>query len=112
VSKYKAKKTIVDNIKFHSQAEADYYVELKLLKRAKKIKDFDLQPEYELIPKFKKNGKTYRAVKYIADFLVTNLDGSKEVVDVKGVLTPVYRIKKTLFESKYPHLTIKEIKRS
>jgi len=111
MSKYRAKKTTVDNIVFDSKAEADYYVELKLLKRAKKIKDFDLQPEYVLVEPFKKNGKTFRAVKYIADFLVTNLDGSEEVVDVKGMATPVYRLKKTLFESKYPHLTIKEVRR-
>jgi Protein of unknown function (DUF1064). len=111
VSKYRAKKTVIDGIMFDSKAEAQYYVELKLLKRSKKIASFECQPEYELIPKFKKNGKTFRAVKYIADFLVTHLDGSEEVVDVKGVLTPVYRLKKTLFESKYPHLTIKEVKR-
>jgi hypothetical protein len=111
VTKYKARKTTVDNIQFDSAAEARYYVELKLLKRAKKIKDFERQPVFVLVEPFKKNGKKYRGTKYKADFLVTNLDGSQEVVDVKGVLTPVYRLKKTLFESKYPHLTIKEVRR-
>lgn len=36
-SKYKAKKTIVDNITFDSKKEANRYCELKLLERAKVI---------------------------------------------------------------------------
>lgn len=109
MSKYKARKTTVDNICFDSRAEANYYSQLKLLKRAKKILDFELQPEYTLLKPFRKNGKAYRGIKYRADFLVTHLDGSKEVIDVKGVKTAVYAMKKQLFENMYPDLTIKEV---
>lgn len=111
MSKYGARKTVIDNIRFDSAAEARYYHELKMRKRAKEILDFELQPEYELLKPFKKDGKKYRGIKYRADFLVTNLDGSQEVIDVKGVRTTVYLLKRQLFESKYPHLTIKEVSR-
>lgn len=108
-SKYGARKTTIDNIVFHSKAEAEYYHKLKMLKRAKQITDFDLQPEYVLLKPFRKNGKAYRGIKYKADFLITHLDGSQEVIDVKGYKTAEYRMKKQLFESLYPDLTIIEV---
>ena len=110
-SKYGAKKITIDNIKFHSRAEANYYSHLKLLKRAKQIVGFEIQPEYIVYDGFVRDGKKYQPIKYRGDFLVTYPDGRKEVIDVKGVQTPVYRLKKMMFESKYPHLTIKEIRR-
>ena len=103
---------MVDGIKFDSKKEAEYYYQLKLLKQAGKIKDYRLQQRYELQPAFKKNGKKYRAITYIADFVITNNDGTTEVVDVKSsktFKTQVYRIKKKMFEYKYPELTIKEV---
>ena len=111
-SKYNNQKTMVDGIKFDSKKEAEYYCQLKLLKQAGEIKDYRLQPRYELQPAFKKNGKKYRAITYIADFVITNNDGTTEVVDVKSsktFKTQVYRIKKKMFEYKYPGLTIKEV---
>ena len=111
-SKYNNQKTMVDGIKFDSKKEAEYYCQLKLLKQAGKIKDYMLQPRYELQPAFKKNGKKYRAITYIADFAIVNNDGTTEVVDVKSsktFKTQVYRIKKKMFEYKYPELTIKEV---
>lgn len=109
-NKYNNKKTIVDGIEFDSKKEAEYYQKLKFLKRAGEIKDFGLQPRYELQPKFSKNGKTYRAITYIADFVIDNTDGTTDVVDVKGIETQVFKIKKKLFEHKYPDLSLKVIK--
>lgn len=100
-SKYGNKKTIVDNIKFDSQAEAVYYNQLKWLKQAKQIKDFKIQPKYLLQDSFKKNGKTFRKIEYIADFEVYKLDGSVEIIDIKGTLTKEFRLKQKLFELKY-----------
>lgn len=102
-SKYGAKKTKLDGYTFDSRAEAAYYSQLKLLKRAGKIRDFSLQPRYGLVDPYKhpKTGKKVRGVEYVADFLVSHLDGSTEVVDVKGVRTEAYKIKKKLFETKY-----------
>lgn len=43
---------------------------------------------------------------YIADFLVTDLDGSQRVIDIKGVETATFRVKLKLFQLKYPTLPI------
>jgi len=109
-SKYNNQKTIVDGIKFDSKKEAEYYCQLKLLKQAGKIKDYRLQPRYELQPAFEKNGKKYRAITYIADFAIINNDGTTEVVDIKGVETQVFKIKKKLFEYMYPDLKLNVVK--
>jgi len=91
VSKYHAKKTVVDGIIFQSRKEAKRYQELKLMQRAGLISDLRRQVTFELIPK--QQGE--RAVSYIADFVYSE-DGQTVVEDVKGVRTPVYRIKKKL----------------
>ncbi|MGP4073804.1 DUF1064 domain-containing protein [Piscibacillus sp. B03] len=100
--KYRAHKTVIDDIKFDSKAEAEYYLHLKLLKRVGEIKDFKLQPKYLLQEKFKKRGKTFRAIEYIADFEIEHNDGTIETVDVKGMETKDFKLKRKLFEKKYP----------
>lgn len=109
MSKYGNRKTIIDNIKFDSRAEAMYYSRLKLLKQGKQIESFECQPEFVLLPPFQKGKKKYRGIKYVADFRIVHLDGSIEIVDVKGFKTDGYRMKKQLFESLYPDLTINEV---
>ena len=99
----------VDNIKFASIKEAEYYQDLKLLYRAGEVVKFTLQPEFILQKKFKKNGKTIRAIKYIADFWVEYKDGTKEVIDTKGFKTDIFRIKQKIFEYRYPKLKLKII---
>lgn len=100
-NKYGARKTVVDGITFDSKAEAKYYEQLKWLKQTKQIKDFSLQPRFELQEAFKKNDKTFRKIEYIADFEITNLDGSKEVIDIKGMETKEFAIKRKLYERKF-----------
>lgn len=110
--KYHNRKTVVDGITFDSAAEAGRYTELKLLERAGKIKDLRLQPKFELIPAFQKNGKKYRKTTYIADFSYFDNESMKNVVeDVKGVKTQVFALKKKLFEYRYPDLTLTEVTR-
>lgn len=102
-NKFGNRKTVVDGIKFDSRAEAKYYEQLKWLKKAKQIKDFKLQPIFLLQEAFKKNGNTIRKIEYKADFEIHNLDGSVEIIDVKGVETEAFKIKKKLFEKRYPY---------
>lgn len=110
MNKYHSKKTKVNGITFDSKAEAQRYCELLLLIRHGDITDLVLQPEYELIPAFKKNGKRYRKTVYKADFSYIDVKNNKVIVeDVKGVKTPVYRLKKKLFEYRYPEYEILEI---
>ncbi|MBS4172093.1 DUF1064 domain-containing protein [Bacillus sp. FJAT-49736] len=99
--KYGNHKTVIDGINFDSKAEAIYYNQLKWLKQAKQIKNFKLQPKYILQEAFTKNGKRFRKIEYVADFEVHKLDGSVEVVDIKGVETKEFVIKRKLFERKY-----------
>ena len=113
--KYHNTKTVADGIKFDSRLEAERYAQLKILERAGVIRDLELQPEYELIPSFKKDGKTWRRTVYKADFRYILAEGDRIIIeDVKGstaVITDVFRLKQKLFEYRYPELTIKIVTR-
>ena len=107
--KYGNTKVTVDGHTFDSKAEAERYCQLRLLERAGVIRGLECQKVYELIPAYKKGKKTVRAVKYLADFVYTE-NGKTIVEDVKGCRTDVYKLKKKLFEWRYPELEIKEVK--
>lgn len=103
-AKYGNCKTVVDGIAFDSQKEANRYCELKMLRMSGQIKDFECQPEFELLPPFRYNGRTVKGVKYKGDFKVIYLDGHTEIEDVKSVATArdkVYRLKVKMLLSKY-----------
>lgn len=101
-NKFKAQKTVVDGIKFDSKIESQYYSHLKQEKEKGLIKDFSLQPAYELQPKFEYMGISRQAIKYVADFLIHHNDGSEVIVDIKGQPTTDAKLKRKLFEYKYP----------
>ena len=87
-----------------------YYQQLKLMERQGLIKDVKLQVKFELQSKYKKNNKTIRAINYIADFTYFDVNKGKTIiVDTKGYRTEVYKLKKKIFEYKYPDLKIKEV---
>lgn len=97
-SKYNAKKVKIDGHVFDSIKESEYYQELKLRLSANDILGFCIQPIFILSP----------SISYRPDFIVWNLDGTTEIIDVKGFKTDVYKIKKKLFEEKFK-LQIKEV---
>jgi hypothetical protein len=101
-SKYRAVKTEVDGITFDSKREAARYMELVLLERAGEISRLELQPKYDCVV----NGK--KICTYKADFRYFNANGSV-VEDVKGMKTPVYRLKKKLVEALFPGVKIQEV---
>ena len=113
--KYHNTKTVADGIKFDSKLEAERYAQLKIMERAGVIRDLELQPSFELLPSFRKNGKTWRKTVYKADFRYILCDGDRIIIeDVKGstaVITDVFRLKQKLFEYKYPELSIKIVTR-
>ena len=113
--KYHNKKTVADGIKFDSKLEAERYTQLKMMERAGVIRNLELQPSFELLPSFRKNGKTWRKTVYKADFRYILCENDKTIIeDVKGsasVITDVFRLKQKLFEYKYPELTIKIVTR-
>ena len=110
VAKYHNKKVKYDGYTFDSIREKNYYIKLKLLEKAGKIKELELQKEFELQPSYKLNNKTIRKITYRADFTYkTAKDDKLHVIDVKGYRTDVYRLKKKLFEYRYK-IEIEEIK--
>lgn len=108
MSKYRAKKTVIDGIKFDSKKEAKRYIVLRELEKQGNIEKLMLQPRFLLQEGFRKNGKAYRKIEYVADFMYEQ-DGKLIIEDVKGIKTDVYKLKQKLFEKRYQNLTIKEI---
>ena len=101
-NKYRARKTTVDGITFDSRKEAYRYLALKGMEEDGSIEDLRRQVRYELIPAFDVDGRHYRPVYYVADFVYVDKETGKEVVeDVKGVRTDVYRLKSKLFARRY-----------
>lgn len=93
-SKYGATKTVMDGITFHSKGEAIRYSELKNLERAGKIQSLSLQPKFPIVV------NDIKICNYIADFKYT-LDGVEIVEDFKGMVTPIYKLKKKLVKACY-----------
>ena len=116
--KYGAKATVVDGIRFASLREANRYSELKLLERAGEIRNIELQPRFTFYVHFE------TMFTYVADFAyerpitVAELEEVKNdkrrwrsgcflpkwhrvIEDVKGVRTPIYKLKKKLIEKSY-----------
>lgn len=86
--KYRNIPTELDGFKFASKREAKRYQELKLLK----VDGLSIQPEFPL----KAEGQLI--CKYRGDFAYLE-NGRLVVEDVKGVKTPVYRLKKKLMKA-------------
>ena len=105
-NKYGAKREVVDGIKFASRREARRYRELKILSDAGLITELELQPKFKLGPDEAPylirsagypNGR--RAV-YLADFRYRH-EGELVIEDVKGVDTPLSRLKRAIVEAQY-----------
>lgn len=94
-SKYRAVKTEVDNVMFASKKEAARYRALKAMVKAGLITELKLQPEFKVIVEGKK------ICTYKADFTYLNENSEWVIEDVKGMKTPVYRLKKKLVEAIY-----------
>lgn len=108
-SKYHAQPTVVDGIRFASKAEARHYAELKLREKAGEIKNLELQPKFPLMVPEHGSGFDVKVGHYIADFRYREgPKGVLRVVDVKGMKTPVYRLKKKMVEAQYG-ITITEV---
>lgn len=90
--KFKAIPTEVNGIKFASKKEARYYQELLLRQKAGEVIFFLRQVPFHI----------HGGVRYVVDFVEFRADGTVAFVDVKGMPTPEYKIKKKMVESLYP----------
>ena len=101
MNKYHNKKVVFNGIKFDSKKESQYYAILKMLEKSGKIRDLKLQVPFTLIETFKLGDKTYRKMKYIADFTYYDDKDNLHVVDTKGYRTKEYDLKKKLMAWKF-----------
>lgn len=82
---------------YASLAEAAYAKELDLLVGAGRVAWWEAQVPYEL---YGRGGSL--VCRYVADFVVSYPNRKREVVEIKGVETPVWRLKQKLFRDNYP----------
>lgn len=93
-SKYRNRKVVIDGVTFDSKAEASRFGTLKLRERIGEITDLELQVRFPLVV----NGT--KVTTYVADFRYREVStGAVIVEDVKGVRTPVYKLKKKLMQA-------------
>lgn len=102
-SKYNAKKVEIDGIKFDSKAEGEFYLHLKKQVTERQILGFERQKRMLLQEGFSVEGVKgkIRPIFYVVDFIVTENDGTITYIDVKGVETDVFKLKKKLFMKRY-----------
>jgi hypothetical protein len=98
MAKYHNKKTVVAGITFDSKAEASRYIELSTLEMAGKISALRLQERFKIADPCVIHGRKHAARYYVADFVYTR-DGKKIIEDKKGVVTPMYSLKRHLMKS-------------
>lgn len=111
--KYNAKKVEIDGIKFDSIAEGEYYLHLKEQVAEHKILGFERQKRMLLQEGFSVEGVKgrIRPIFYVVDFVVVQNNGSFTYIDVKGVETSVFSIKRKLFMKRYNTALLKVKKR-
>ncbi|MDS3991643.1 DUF1064 domain-containing protein [Staphylococcus capitis] len=101
MSKYNSKKVEYKGFVFDSKIECDFYQHLER-NLGDEYDYIELQPRYELIPKFDNQRKT----EYIADFALWKDNKMLEVIDVKGMPTEVAKLKAKIFRDKYPNIKL------
>lgn len=100
MTKYGAKKITVDGETFDSTGEANRYQQLRWLERAHEIKALSRQPSFVLSV----NGSEVCELR--GDFAY--YEGSRRIVeDFKGLMTPVFRLKRKLFKALHPDIELR-----
>ena len=96
MAKYNNIKTTINGCKFDSKKEANRYLELREMERRGEISNLELQVKYPLTV----NGTI--VCSYICDFRYVEKGYLTYVIeDVKGVKTPLYRLKNKLMKAIY-----------
>jgi len=133
-NKFRNTKTTVDGITFDSKSEAARYVHLKDMQASGRIQGFDMQKEFILLDDYRQcpkcqhvqdydtikckmcRAKTFVeiGIRYKADFVVYETDGSVTVEDVKGsrnYLTPEFRDKMKWYNSMNPENKLRVVEK-
>lgn len=102
--KYGARTAEYQGQRVDSKAEAELWRSLDLRLHAGAIRGYERQVPFVL-----QDGPRAVKITVIVDFVVSNLDGSVEILECKGVVTPVWSLKLRLLRVKYPHITIRVV---
>ena len=100
--KYRAEKVVIDGYTFDSKKEGRRYEQLRQLLEAGEIRGLGLQPRFDLwvpTPQGQKKVGFYKA-----DFCYDEMRGGQwcpVTEDVKGLRTPLYRLKRKMVEAYY-----------
>ncbi len=86
----------IDGITFASKAEMMAFQNLALLQESGFVTKLELQPVFKFPMGFE----------YRADFRVTYASGDVEVIDVKGVETPVFKLKAKCMAHFFPEVKL------
>ena len=97
--KYNAVATELDGIRFASKKEANYYLTLKIRKKSGFVVQFLRQVPFHLPGN----------VVYRVDFMEFWADGTVHFVDVKGMKTKDFIMKKKLVEQLYAPIEIEVV---
>lgn len=103
----KSERTL-SGVTYMSKLEMNYRKHLNLLTKATELKNRVINIEEQVPFECIVNGK--KICKYLLDFRVTYGNGVVELVDTKGMITPIYRIKKKLVEALF-EIKITEVKK-
>jgi len=94
-TKYSNKKVVTDGNKFDSTLESKFYNLLKLHGI-----EFTMKEVFVLQSKFKYMGETIREIKIIPDFLIKKNGETVCIVDTKGMITDLSKMKFKMLKSK------------
>jgi hypothetical protein len=103
-NKYRAKTATYNGQKYHSKREAAYAAELDLRVKAGELRATERQVTVRL------DVSGFHICDYVVDFVVTHADGHEEWIEVKGFETPIWKLKKKLFEACYPNRKLVVVK--
>lgn len=95
--KYGNEKTPYKGRMYDSKREAAYAMELDTLMKARSPKERVVKWTPQV--RFTIKVKGQKICDYYADFVVEYADGRSAVIDVKGVMTDVYKLKKKLVKA-------------
>lgn len=98
-SKYGNTRTAHNGRVFASKREAEHAARLDMLRLARDPAMRVVKVEYQVPFVLHSNGM--KVGSYVSDFIVEYADGRREVQDAKGFRTPVYKLKKKMFEAEY-----------
>ena len=114
MTKYNAKKTVVNGITFASRLEAERFEQLLLLEKAGEIEALALQPEFQILRGWihPERGEKVKSRFYVGDFQYMDKATGKWIVeDTKGVEIPEFRLKWSLVKSQYPQYEFRKVTR-